>query len=809
MCAPRLCLAVFPQALLQVIGGVHSRGAARRVAAKARRQFPPVAGITNHVGWLLAVWLGCGILAVAAPPAATPDAYDALWGRSTPVAVPGVLANDSDPDGDPLTAVLVSGPAHGELVFPGDGSFVYTANGVYLGEDTFTYKAHDGTEHSGVVTVTVTVTNHAPVAADDAYEALWNAVLYVGAPGLPEVLANDSDADGDQLVAVKVTDPAHGTVIFHGDGRFDYTPDEDYVGTDTFTYKANDAVADSNVATVAIKVRARDWFALGEGVGSPVSALTCGAPGDLYVGGSFTTAGGGAANRIARWDGSNWHALGLGVGNEVRALAWDGTGTLYVGGSFNSAGGVAANHVAKWDGTSWHALGAGVNGDVRALALDASGALYVGGSFTSAGGVAANGVARWDGAAWSVLGAGVNDEVKALAVGASGELYVGGSFSSAGGVATSSIAKWNGTSWVGLGTGMAGGGVSGLALDASGILYACGEFVTAGGADALHIARWNGTAWSALCPPASELPGRNFHALASDAVGNVYAGGSFPDGLIRNAARWDGTRWLLLGSGLGDDVQALAVDAAGGLFAGGQFTTAGGNAANHVARYDVPTPPVAVADSYGANWDTALDVAAPGVLANDSGAGGEVLTAAKVTDPAHGTLALNANGSFTYTPDAGYAGPDSFTYKANDGVDDSSVATVTITVWDGSWDALGAEIDGTVYALAHDALGNLYAGGDFSSVRRAAANHIAKWDGTTWSALGDGMDGPVFSLALDGTGTLYAAGDFTLAGGVAVNHVAKWDGTAWSALGTGTDGHVNALAYDGAGNLYVGGDFTT
>jgi trimeric autotransporter adhesin len=715
MCAPRLCLAVFPQALLQVIGGVYSRGAARRVAAKARRQFPPVAGITNHVGWVLAVWLGCGILAVAAPPVAVPDTY----------------------------------------------------------------------------------------------ESLWNAVLYVGAPGLPEVLANDSDADGDQLIAVKVTDPAHGTVIFHDDGRFDYTPDEDYVGTDTFTYKANDAVADSNVATVAIKVRARDWFALGEGVGSPVSALACGAPGNLYVGGSFTTAGGGAANRIARWDGSNWHTLGVGVGDQVRALVWDGAATLYVGGSFTTAGGVAANHVAKWDGTNWHALGAGVNGGVRALALDASGALYVGGSFTSAGGVVANGVARWDGAAWSALGAGTDDEVQALAVDASGDLYVGGSFSSAGGVATNSIAKWNGTSWSGLGTGMVGGGVSGLALDASGILYACGEFVTAGGADALHIARWDGTAWSALCPPASELPGRHFHALASDAVGNVYAGGLFPDGPIRNAARWDGTRWLLLGSGLGDDVQALAVDAAGGLFAGGQFTTAGGNPANHVARYDVPTPPVAVADTYDTNRDMALDITAPGMLANDSGANGEVLTAAKVTDPAHGTLALNANGSFTYTPDAGYAGPDSFTYKANDGVDDSGVATVTITVWDGSWDALGAEIDGTVYALAHDALGNLYAGGDFSSVRRAAANHIAKWDGTTWSALGDGMDGPVFSLALDGTGTLYAAGDFTLAGGVAVNHVAKWDGTAWSALGTGTDGHVNALAHDGAGNLYVGGDFTT
>ena len=648
-----------------------------------------------------------------------------------------------------------------------------------------------------------------PVAVPDLYESLRNVVLHVGAYGAPEVLANDSDGDGDQLIAVKVTDPAHGTVDLYDDGRFDYTPTADYVGTDTFTYKANDAVTDSNVVTVTIKVRARDWSALGAGVGSSVSALACGASGDLYAGGDFTTAGGVAANHTAKWDGDNWHPLGDGVNGTVGCLAFDASGALYVGGSFTTAGGVAANRVAKWDGSSWHPLGAGVNGVVRTLALDASGALYVGGSFTSAGGVAANCVAKWDGAAWAALGAGMDGEVQALAVGAAGDLYAGGGFTAAGGVATNFIAKWDGSVWSGLGTGMVGGGVSGLVFDASGILYACGGFHTAGGADALHIATWSGIAWSALCPPASELPGQNFYALASDACGNVYAGGSFPDGLIRNVARWDGTRWLLLGSGLGDSVQALAVDAACDLYAGGQFTTAGGNPASYVAEYDIPRPPVAVADTYDTNRDMALDTVVPGVLANDTDADGESLTAVKVTDPTHGTLALNSAGSFTYTPDAGYAGPDSFTYKANDGVDDSDVATVTVTVWDGSWDALGAEVNGTVYVLAHDALGNLYAGGEFTSVRRAAANHIAKWDGTTWSALGEGMDSPVYSLAFDGTGALYAAGNFTLAGGVSVGHVAKWDGTSWSALGTGMDDYVNALAHDGMGNLYAGGNFTT
>ena len=91
-------------------------------------------------------------------------------------------------------------------------------------------------------------------------------------------------------------------------------------------------------------------------------------------------------------------------------------------------------------------------------------------------------------------------------------------------------------------------------------------------------------------------------------------------------------------------------------------------------------PPDVVADSYSTDEDTPLNVAAPGVLGNDTDANGNSLTAVKVTDPTYGTLTLNANGSFTYTPAANYNGPDSFTYKANDGTADSAVVTVTLTV---------------------------------------------------------------------------------------------------------------------------------
>jgi len=91
-------------------------------------------------------------------------------------------------------------------------------------------------------------------------------------------------------------------------------------------------------------------------------------------------------------------------------------------------------------------------------------------------------------------------------------------------------------------------------------------------------------------------------------------------------------------------------------------------------------PPVANADSDNGTQNTPVTIAAPGVLANDTDADGDPLTAVLVTSAMHGTLALNADGSFSYTPAAGFSGADSFTYKANDGKDDSAVATVTITI---------------------------------------------------------------------------------------------------------------------------------
>jgi hypothetical protein len=89
---------------------------------------------------------------------------------------------------------------------------------------------------------------------------------------------------------------------------------------------------------------------------------------------------------------------------------------------------------------------------------------------------------------------------------------------------------------------------------------------------------------------------------------------------------------------------------------------------------------VATDDTYTIDEDTTLDVAAPGVLANDTDSDGDLLTAIPVDSPTNGTLVLNSDGSFTYEPNLNFNGTDLFTYMANDGASDSDVATVTITV---------------------------------------------------------------------------------------------------------------------------------
>ncbi|MFC1712705.1 Ig-like domain-containing protein [Candidatus Poribacteria bacterium] len=118
------------------------------------------------------------------------------------------------------------------------------------------------------------------------------------------------------------------------------------------------------------------------------------------------------------------------------------------------------------------------------------------------------------------------------------------------------------------------------------------------------------------------------------------------------------------------------------LFSGEATIEFGDTGAFEIAT-DLPkvnNPPVAVGDGYSVDEDNTLTISAPGVLGNDSDVDSDSLTATRISDPSHGTLTLNSDGSFTYTPSPEYSGTDRFTYKANDGNADSDIATVNISV---------------------------------------------------------------------------------------------------------------------------------
>jgi Leucine-rich repeat (LRR) protein len=186
-------------------------------------------------------------------PESVNDTYEVDQDTTLEIDAPGVLENDSDADEDELTVVVVSEPTNGTLTINEDGSFTYTPDAGFIGEDTFTYQAYDGEAYSeaAIVKITVLKVNTAPEAVDDEYDVSQDTVLEIAASG---VLANDSDAKCDELTAEVVSGPGNGTLTFNDDGSFTYIPNEGFTGLDTFKYKAYDGEAYSNIATVMITV---------------------------------------------------------------------------------------------------------------------------------------------------------------------------------------------------------------------------------------------------------------------------------------------------------------------------------------------------------------------------------------------------------------------------------------------------------------------------------------------------------------------------------------------------------------------------
>jgi VCBS repeat-containing protein len=496
-------------------------------------------GTVDQTGTLFKLF---GLAPIDTAPVTQDDAYKTNEDTVLNIAAPGVLANDTDPDGDPLTATLLTGPAHGTLTVNADGSFTYTPDANYNGPDSFTYQADDGKGGTTPATVNITVdpVNDAPVAVNDSYTTDEDTPLVVGAAN--SVLNNDTDVDGDPLTASIVTGPAHGTLTLNADGTFTYTPAANYHGPDSFTYQADDGNGGTNTATVNLTVNpvndapvaANDSYTTDED-----TPLTIVAPGIL--------------NNDTDVDGDT-------LTESVVTGPAHGTLTINADGSFTYT--PDANYNGP-DSFTYKANDGTVDSNVATVSINVT---------------------------------PVNDAPVA---------------------ADDSYTTNEDTPLT-----IAVPGVLNNDTDVEG--------------DPLTAVLVTGPAHGTLA---------------------INADGSFtytPD------ANYNGP----------DSFTYAADDGKGGT----------SNATVNLTVNPVNDAPVATDDSYTTNEDTPLTIVAPGILNNDTDVDGDTLTASLVTGPAHGTLAINPDGSFTYTPNKDYNGPDSFTYKANDGTVDGNVATVSINV---------------------------------------------------------------------------------------------------------------------------------
>jgi uncharacterized repeat protein (TIGR01451 family) len=421
--------------------------------------------------------------------------------------------------------------------------------------------------------------------------------------------------------------------------------------------------------------------------------------GGTIVGGNFRKAG-----QDVRWNllrlkpdrtlDPGWAPV---ADDEIDALLAAPDGSVYVGGLFLTLNGVARDRIAR--------LGAGgavdpnwnpaPSAQVSELARGSDGSIYAAGGFTSIGGVPRSGIAKLAPGGTGAVDASWNPTldgiVRAVAIGNDGSVYIGGDFMHAGGLARTRLAKLSGTtgatdpSW----NPSADSFVYSLLLG-NGTVYAGGAFTTIGGQTRPSIARLDAGGSGAADASWNAQASGSVYALGIDAAGDVYAGGSY--GMIggqpaSGLARLSGSsgaadpNWIPAVNGF---VIALDVGADQAIDVGGGFDKIAGAPRIGFALMPPVAVPIAVPDTYELYEDTPLTVtAANGVLANDSDSGGNPLTivntGAQTATGIGGTVALNADGSFSYAPPPNANGTAGFTYVVSDGFD-TATGTVTLTV---------------------------------------------------------------------------------------------------------------------------------
>jgi VCBS repeat-containing protein len=590
-----------------------------------------------------------------------------------------VLANDTDVDGDALTVTGTSDPANGSVAINADGTITYTPDADFVGTDTFTYDIADGNGGTSQATVTVDVNpvNDPPVAVvDTATTNEDNAVVI-------DVLANDTDVDGDTLTVTGVSAADNGSVVINANGTITYTPDANFAGTDTFTYDIADGNGGTSQATVTVEVNSINDTPVAvndsDEVFLPTESSTSGdvltndsdpddgpAPLGVETPGSFEGQYGTldleeSGDYVYTVDGDKVEAGLLGPADQLVAY-WKfdqaSGSTVTDDAPTGSATNVNLNGNTLTEGLIGNA--AQFTGDSRATMPNSS-EINVGGIFEertislhfNPDSVSGRQVLFEEGGGVRGLNIYLQDD----------ELFIGGWNRNESG--------WDG-SWISLGTVNVGEWnhvalvLNGGPIEADGALsgYLNGEFID----DASGSQLWSHSGNISLggSGGASRYDGGGQSGAANNFSGKI------DDVRIYNKALDQAT------------VQTLA-EQDGTLTETFDYQVTDGEDVSNTAQLEITLdsslppnePPVAVADDVTTAEDTALVI---DVMANDSDANGDALTVTDTTVPSNGSVVVNADGTLTYTPDPDFSGTDSFEYTVEDPSGESSTTTVTIAV---------------------------------------------------------------------------------------------------------------------------------
>lgn len=564
------------------------------------------------------------------PPLARTDSYATQEDVPLTVsAADGVLQNDLSFAGS-LTAAIVDATSNGTLSLNANGSFTYTPNPGFNGQDTFRYRVNDGSLYSApaLVTIQVVPVLDPPAAADDS------ATTSERVPVTIAVLGNDTDAGGGAVSLASLTQPSRGSAVISGSSIV-YTPTAGFIGLDTFTYTVQGAEG-TDTATVTVNVvnvneapaAVNDAYSTQEDTPLTISAAGVkGNDSDPDAGDTLSA------------------VLVTGPGNGTLSLNANGSFTYTPGANFNGT-----------DTFTYRVRDAGgLDSNVATVTIT---------------------VTAVNDPPVAVNDSYVVSEDSALQINAPGVKQNDTDPDTAAENLTITLL-----------TGVQRGTLT-LTADGS-FLYTPLPNVSGSDSFTYRLSDGNGSSTGTATIAITEV---NDGPSAADDAGTTQEDSAVTIAVLPNDSDPDGSPLTLQGvtqpangtaAVTGTQVRYTPAPNFSGTdtftytISDGTLTA---SAKVVVTVTPVNDPPTAIGDSYSTPQNTPLNVQTPGVLGNDSDPDQQNLTAQLVSQAAHGTVTLQAQGAFSYNPEQNYTGTDTFTYKVTDGTGESQPVVVTITV---------------------------------------------------------------------------------------------------------------------------------